>query len=104
MNRDHLQWPFFSDAHRDLARGLAAWSSGLPALCGDHAEDDVDGTCRRLVQGLGTAGWLRFFVPAAHGGSVPALYSRALCGARGTLAYHERPGDFSFAVAGLGSR
>jgi acyl-CoA dehydrogenase len=103
MNRDHLQWPFFADAHRDLARGLAAWCTGLPALCGDDAETDVDATCRRLVRGLGTAGWLRFCVPAAHGGALPALDSRALCVARETLAYHDGLADFAFAMQGLGS-
>ena len=103
MNRDHLHWPFFADAHRDLGRGLAAWCSGLPALCGEDAEADVDATCRRLVHGLGSAGWLRFCVPAAHGGALPALDSRALCVARETLAYHEGLADFAFAMQGLGS-
>jgi acyl-CoA dehydrogenase len=103
MNRDHLQWPFFADAHRDLARGLAAWCTGLPALCGDDADVDVDATCRRLVRGLGTAGWLRYCVPAAHGGALPDLDSRALCVARETLAYHDGLADFAFAMQGLGS-
>ena len=45
MNRDHLQWPFFADAHRELARGIAAWCgtlpvlSGAPGIYGDSATD-----------------------------------------------------------------
>ena len=27
MNRDHLAWPFFDDAHRRLAEDLGAWSA-----------------------------------------------------------------------------
>ena len=103
MTRDHLLWPFFADAHRDLARGLSAWCAALPALCGADAEADVDTACRRLVQGLGAAGWLRYCVPAAHGGALSALDSRALCVARETLAYHDGLADFAFAMQGLGS-
>ena len=52
MDRAHLDWPFFADAHRALARGLAAWCAGLPAIVGADAEDDVDGQCLRLVRAL----------------------------------------------------
>jgi len=103
MNRHHLDWPFFADVHRELARGLNAWCAGLPVLCGTDAQSDVDATCRRLVRGLGAAGWLRFCVPAAQGGALPALDSRALCVARETLAFHDGLADFAFAMQGLGS-
>ncbi|MEO8754071.1 MAG: acyl-CoA dehydrogenase family protein, partial [Casimicrobiaceae bacterium] len=103
MNRDHLSWPFFADAHRDLARGLSAWCATLPSLCSTDAEADVDTACRQLVRGLGAAGWLRYCVPAAHGGALAALDSRALCVARETLAYHDGLADFAFAMQGLGS-
>ncbi len=52
---------------------------------------------------LGDAGWLRYCVPAAHGGALPALDSRALCLLRETLARHDGLADFAFAMQGLGS-
>ncbi len=103
MNHAHLAWPFFTDAHRDLATELEAWCAGLPALIGTHDERDVDATCRRLVRALGDAGWLRWCVPAAHGGALPVVDSRALCVARETLACHHGLADFAFAMQGLGS-
>jgi len=63
----------------------------------------VDGACRTLVRALGDAGFLRYCVPASHGGALPALDSRALCLARETLAYHDGLADFAFALQGLGS-
>jgi len=75
MHHDHLDWPFFDDAHRRLAADLAGWSAqALPG--GEH--DDVDAACRTLVRSLGAAGWLRYCVPAAYGGALSALDSRAL--------------------------
>ncbi len=113
MRAAHLDWPFFTTEHRTLAAGLAAWSAalptglptGLPNRIGEaaHSERDVDGTCRHLVAALGAAGWLRYCVPAAYGGALPALDSRALCIARETLAYHDGLADFAFAMQGLGS-
>ncbi len=65
--------------------------------------DDVDAACRDLVRRLGDAGWLRYCVPASHGGALAALDSRALCVARETLAYADGLADFVFAMQGLGS-
>ncbi|HCI80129.1 MAG TPA: acyl-CoA dehydrogenase, partial [Ktedonobacter sp.] len=56
-----------------------------------------------LVTSLGSAGWLRYCVPASHGGALPQLDSRALCIIRETLAYHTGLADFAFAMQGLGS-
>ena len=56
-----------------------------------------------LVRALGDGGWLRYCVPAAHGGALAALDSRALCVVRETLAYHDGLADFAFAMQGLGS-
>ena len=103
MERAHLAWPFFAAEQRTLATGLAAWCAGLPQVIGDAPERDVDGRCRTLVRELGAGGWLRYCVPAAHGGALPALDSRALCIARETLAYHDGLADFAFAMQGLGS-
>jgi len=100
VTRDHLGWPFFDDAHRTLGADLDAWAAGaLP----EHDESDVDARCRALVRVLGAAGWLRYCVPAAHGGALAALDSRALCVARETLAWHDGLADFAFAMQGLGS-
>jgi acyl-CoA dehydrogenase len=63
----------------------------------------VDAGCRTLVRSLGAAGWLRYCVPASHGGALATLDSRTLCVARETLAYHDGLADFAFAMQGLGS-
>ncbi|WP_459616832.1 acyl-CoA dehydrogenase family protein [Bordetella sp. 2513F-2] len=99
-----LDWPFFDDAHRALARELDDWCG--PALAHvDH--HDADAACRQLVRALGEAGWLRYAVPAgpggAWGGKLPAVDSRAVCILRETLARHEGLADFAFAMQGLGS-
>ena len=100
MNLSHLDWPFFDDAHRSLAVDILHWAgSSLDAI----VHDDVDAACRGLVARLGSAGWLRYCVPSAHGGALPAVDSRALCLARETLAWHDGLADFAFAMQGLGS-
>ena len=100
MNLDHLDWPFFDDPHQALATGLGIW---VAAELSAPEYDDVDAACRDLVRRLGDAGWLRYCVPASHGGALPALDSRALCVARETLAYADGLADFVFAMQGLGS-
>ncbi len=100
MNSDHLDWPFFDAAHRTLAADVERWAAGA-GLGREH--DDHDAACRDLVRALGEAGWLRYCVPAAHGGALPALDSRALCLVRETLARHDGLADFAFAMQGLGS-
>jgi acyl-CoA dehydrogenase len=100
MNLDHLDWPFFGEAHHLLATGLGIW---VAAELTEPAHADVDADSRDLVRRLGDAGWLRYCVPKAHGGELPALDSRALCIARETLAYADGLADFAFAMQGLGS-
>jgi len=104
VDRAHFNWPFFDEAHRAMAAGLEAWSGAL-AVAGNAArhDADVDAICRAHVKALGAAGWLRYCVPAADGGALPALDSRALCIARETLAYADGLADFAFAMQGLGS-
>ena len=97
---DALAWPFFEDTHRALAQAARTWSAeALRAV----AHDDVDASCRALVGQLGAAGWLRYCVPAAQGGALAQLDSRALCLLRETFAYHDGLADFAFAMQGLGS-
>ena len=55
------------------------------------------------VRALGDGGWLRYCVPAAYGGALDRLDSRALCLLRETLACHSALADFAFAMQGLGS-
>jgi len=95
-----LDWPFFDDGHRALARDLDAWAArNLDGL--DH--DDADESCEVLVARLGEGGWLEFCVPELHGGRRETLDSRSLCIIRETLARHEGLADFAFAMQGLGS-
>ncbi|MBE0586880.1 MAG: acyl-CoA dehydrogenase family protein [Hydrogenophaga sp.] len=94
----HLELPFFDDAHRALANGLVAWTREQQV---DETDDRA--ACKEWVQRLGTAGWLRYCVPEAHGGALPALDSRALVILRETLAFHSPLADFAFAMQGLGS-
>lgn len=94
----HLELPFFDDTHRALANGLVAWAREQRV---DETDDRT--ACKDWVQRLGAAGWLRYCVPAAHGGALPALDSRALVILRETLAWHSPLADFAFAMQGLGS-
>ncbi len=90
-DRSFLDWPFFEDRHRDLARHLDDWAAvHLPV---DHS--DVDAACRGLVADLGQAGFLR------HTGG--DLDVRTLCLIRETLARHDGLADFAFAMQGLGT-
>jgi acyl-CoA dehydrogenase len=100
-DRTYLDWPFFEPAHRELAARLDEWSRDN--LSDAHDDVDVDDTCRKLVQRLGQAGWLRYTVPASYGGALALLDSRSLCLIRETLARHAGLADFAFAMQGLGS-
>ncbi|TPQ43143.1 MULTISPECIES: acyl-CoA dehydrogenase family protein [Cupriavidus] len=98
-DKTYLELPLLDDSHRMLERDLDAWCEANLKV--DHS--DTDAACRTLVRQLGEAGWLRYCVPAAHGGALPALDSRSLCLLRETLARHDGLADFAFAMQGLGS-
>lgn len=100
-DRSFLEWPFFDDSHRRLADDLEAWCAA--ELREPPDEEDVDGACRDLVRGLGAAGWLRYCVPASHGGVHERLDVRSLALIRETLARYGGLADFAFAMQGLGS-
>ena len=100
-DRTYLDWPFFDAPQRKLAADLDAWATANIAHP-DHGAD-TDALCRDLVARLGSAGWLRYCVPAAYGGAADNIDSRSLCIARETLARHEGLADFAFAMQGLGS-
>ncbi|MFC7047615.1 acyl-CoA dehydrogenase family protein [Emcibacter nanhaiensis] len=101
----YLDWPFFEDHHRALARDLDAWChANLPAIVdAEGAHDNVDDTCRTLVKVMGDAGWLRYAVPKAYGGVHENLDVRSLALIRETLGRHSGLADFAFAMQGLGS-
>jgi acyl-CoA dehydrogenase len=100
---DHtfLDWPFFEGHHRRLAAELDAWAR--TEVADAHAEGELEVACRRIVRGLGEAGWLRLVIPAAWGGAHPRLDVRSLCLVRETLARHAGLADFAFAMQGLGA-
>ncbi|MGB3830479.1 MAG: acyl-CoA dehydrogenase family protein [Mesorhizobium sp.] len=100
-SREHLDWPFLAQEHRELAHALDAFvaAGGLGEI--DHQDADV--ATPSLVGRLGGAGFLRHCVPAAHGGASEVIDSRALCVIRETLAYHDGLADFAFAMQGLGT-
>ncbi|SDT99946.1 acyl-CoA dehydrogenase family protein [Stappia sp. ES.058] len=100
-DRSFLDWPFFDDSHRAFAEEVEAWAAANVTGLVDH--HDVDGSCRRLVAALGTAGILKAAVPRAQGGLSDTLDVRRLCIARETLARHHGLADFAFAMQGLGT-
>jgi acyl-CoA dehydrogenase len=105
-DRSYLDWPFFDDAHRALARDLDAWAAerlGPENENAGHDHVDTDRACHDLVALLGEAGWLEYCVPKAFGGRLERIDSRSLCIARETLARHAGLADFAFAMQGLGS-
>ena len=95
-----LEWPFFEQRHRELARSLDAWAaSNIPHRHGA----DVDAECRALVKSLGAAGWLQHAVGGKPWGASEQIDTRAICLIRETLARHSGLADFAFAMQGLGS-
>jgi acyl-CoA dehydrogenase len=101
MQREHLDWPFFEQRHRDLERELDTWAH---THVRDVHSDDVDADCRRLVKMLGDAGWLTHAVAGTpYGGATDVIDTRAICLLRETLARHNGLADFAFAMQGLGS-
>jgi alkylation response protein AidB-like acyl-CoA dehydrogenase len=100
-SRDHLDWPFYGEEHRTLAKEIDALIAGKGLGVIDH--HDADAACKALVKKLGAAGFLRHCVPQAYGGVAETIDSRALCVMRETLAYTDGLADFAFAMQGLGT-
>ena len=98
VTTSQYELPFFEPVHADLARGLADW---MPQQLVDETDDRL--ACKEWVKRLGQGGWLRYCVPAEHGGALPLMDSRALVILRETLAFHSPLADFAFAMQGLGS-
>lgn len=97
----YLDWPFFEERHRALARDLDGWAQEhlSPARA-----SDVDAQSKALVRTLGKAGWLRHAVAGTeYGGAADVIDTRSICLIRETLARHSGLADFAFAMQGLGS-
>ncbi|MBZ5702748.1 MAG: acyl-CoA dehydrogenase family protein [Acidobacteriia bacterium] len=105
-DKSFLNWPFFDDGHRELARELERWAGDvLPPLL-EGAEENLDAVyacVRRLVPELGKAGLLRACVPGLYGGLRENLDVRSLCLAREILGRASGLADFALAMQGLGS-
>lgn len=94
----YLEWPFFEDSHRQLAKELEAWAAqNISHPQPTHADEQ----CKTLVQQLGLAGWLQYAV--ANPALPASIDTRAICIIRETLARHNGLADFAFAMQGLGS-
>ena len=96
-----LDWPFFEERHRTLAKDLEAWAS--THLAASH-DANIDEACRKLVRDLGSGGWLKYAIGGtAYGAAADNIDTRAICIIRETLARHSGLADFAFAMQGLGS-
>jgi len=100
----HLESPFFSPAHRELAACAQDWAREHLGAVG-HSEEvaAVDAQCRRVVAALGRAGFLRYCIRAEDGGAFADFDVRSLALLREVLAWHDPLADFAFAMQGLGS-
>jgi acyl-CoA dehydrogenase len=90
-----LEWPFFEERHRRLARELQEFSEGIS---GDHS--DPAGECRSLARGLGDSGLLRHCCVLEESQRFDV---RSLALSRDILARREPLADFVFAMQGLGT-
>jgi len=88
-----LDWPFFEQRHRRLARKLEQWAAKQAPRPGANVDDQ----CRALVKALAKGGWLEH--AASDDGRLDV---RTLCLLRETLARHSGLADFAFAMQGLG--
>jgi 2-aminobenzoate-CoA ligase len=80
-----LDWPFFDDSHRALARRAEDWwrREGAALPDGGGRDGDAWEACREIVRRLGDAGWLRHAVPAAWAGSAALATSEVAARAAG---------------------
>src|SRR5688572_2182663 len=99
-DRTYLDWPFFDATHRTLAGGVAAWRD---RELRETPDPDPSAACRAFVSQLGAAGWLKYAVPRAYGGTLDTFDVRSICLIRETLGYASGLAEFAFAMQGLGS-
>jgi acyl-CoA dehydrogenase len=94
--------PFFDADHEQLRQRARAWVE-TNLLAGSGAEADVEAEARRLVKGLGEAGFTRYAAPKAYGGMRERVHARDLCIMREELARGSALADTMFAMQALGS-
>lgn len=94
--------PFFDLDHLELRQRVRAWvDANLFSNAND--EKDLEARARRLVKGLGQAGFTRHVVPSAYGGVRERIQARDLCIVREELARGSALADTMFAIQALGS-
>ena len=72
-----LDWPFFEERHRKLAKDLESWAS---VHLSASYEANIDEACRQLVRELGSGGWLKYAIGGiAYGAAADNIDTRALC-------------------------
>jgi acyl-CoA dehydrogenase len=103
MTSAALAWPFFDASHAELAREARAWAQQNVQEHDYESQAAIDAACRELVAALGRAGFTRYCVPQAYGGTSIDFDARAICLLREVLAEHDGLADFAFAMQGLGS-
>jgi acyl-CoA dehydrogenase len=95
--------PFLEARHDELrARARRVALATLEPL-EEHAEADLPGTSRRMVEAMAKEGLLRVAVPAAYGGETKDVEARAIVAAREGVAYGSGLADALLALQGLGS-
>jgi acyl-CoA dehydrogenase len=101
-DKTFLDWPFFEDSHRKLAKDLDDWCEREADFFDRTHAGDLDVACREIVKKLGETGWLRYAVPKSYGGVTDKLDVLSLCIIRDTLARRSGLVEFCFALQGLG--
>jgi len=94
--------PFFDQDHLALRERVRAWVEAH-LIGGSAAEINLEDEARRLVKGLGEAGFNRHAVPNAYGGARASVQARDLCILREELARGSALADTMFAMQALGS-
>ena len=92
---------FFEDAHRDLAARIERFAAQEAEATLSKADEEA--ACRSFVGKLGSAGFLRYILPAAFGGATASPDLRSICLIRETLARFHGMGEMLFAMQALGS-
>jgi len=95
---------FFNEELRSLAVAVRDFARDRVApRRAPEDDDDARREARQLLTLMGDAGWLRYAVPAEHGGADDVISLRALALVREALACASPLADAVFALQGLGS-
>ncbi len=100
MDLDHLDWPFFQSAHRELARRFDTWVADN--LTGFEADEGGDGrTARVIFELLARDQWLEMSLPRGIGGN-DVLDLRTMAIIRERCAYSSAISDVAISEPWLG--